>query len=188
MGLIQKFRQNATLLLDPRPSSLFDWLFIMQHYRAPTRLLDWSESPLFAMYFAINENPKEAGALWVLLPVELNGYSNIKPDFTFDIPSFEDPVLSLYNPESYENEKVTKLFPVAAISPRITSRMQAQLGVFTISHRDLSPIEDIGKKQHIWRYIIPSGSKQVIADELRLLGVNRFQLFPELQSIGDGLI
>ena len=34
-------------------SSTFDWLCLMQHYETPTRILDWSESILVALYFAV---------------------------------------------------------------------------------------------------------------------------------------
>src|SRR4051812_45507677 len=37
-GLINKFRQNANLLVEQPPKSDFDWLFVMQHYGVPTRL------------------------------------------------------------------------------------------------------------------------------------------------------
>src|SRR5688572_26588909 len=36
----------------PRADDLYGWLALMQHYRLPTRLLDWSESPLVAALFA----------------------------------------------------------------------------------------------------------------------------------------
>jgi FRG domain len=38
--------------------SAFDWLCLMQHYSMPTRLLDWSESILIALYFAVREVPR----------------------------------------------------------------------------------------------------------------------------------
>jgi len=58
----------------PASSDAFPWLFLMQHYRLPTRLLDWSESPLVGIYFA---NQGDAGAnsdaaLWALSPTGLN--------------------------------------------------------------------------------------------------------------------
>jgi len=58
----------------PSEDDLFAWLFLMQHYRLPTRLLDWSESPLVALYFAIEDEARDEadGALWALLPTRLN--------------------------------------------------------------------------------------------------------------------
>lgn len=39
-------------------------LMLMQHYGAPTRLLDWSFSPYIAAYFAVCENDKYDGFIW----------------------------------------------------------------------------------------------------------------------------
>ena len=41
IAMINQFRQNANLLVEQTPQSDFDWLFLMQHYGVPTRLLDW---------------------------------------------------------------------------------------------------------------------------------------------------
>lgn len=185
--LITKFKQNASLLIDRTPSNYFDWLFQMQHHGVPTRLLDWTESALTALYFAVEDasSIKKDGALWILLPTELNKNANIYSDEIFYIPSFEDIVLKNYNPEVFHQEKNTKLLPVAAIASRNNTRMQAQLGVFTISHRDKSAIEDIGNKKHIWKYKIPASKKKIIKNELALLGITKFQVFPELSSIGE---
>ncbi len=101
--------------------------------------------------------------------------------------SVEDNILQTYVPESLASEGISKLYPIAVILPRNNPRMQAQLGVFTISHRDTTPIEDIGEKKHIWKYKIPSGCKVEIQNELKILRFGKFQLFPELSSIGDSL-
>lgn len=185
--LITKFRQNASLLIPKAPSNYFDWLFQMQHHGVPTRLLDWTESALTALYFAVEDerNAKKDATLWILLPTELNKNANIYSDEIFYIPSFDDLVLKNYNPEVFHQEKNTKLLPVAAIASRNNSRMQAQLGVFTISHRDKTPIEEIGDKKHVWRYKIPQSKKKAIKSELALLGITKFQVFPELTSIGE---
>jgi hypothetical protein len=187
--IISRFKQNASLLINHPPSKYFDWLFQMQHYGVPTRLLDWTESALTALYFAVEEEShyKQDGALWILLPTELNKNANIYSDENFYIPSFDDEILKTHDPETFYRDKVTKLFPLAAIASRNNSRMQAQLGVFTISHRDNTPIEEIGDKQHIWKYVIPKGSKKTIKAELALLGLSKFQLFPELTSIGESI-
>lgn len=185
--LITKFKQNASLLISRTPLDYFDWLFQMQHHGVPTRLLDWTESALTALYFAVTdeENKNKDGAMWILLPTELNKNANIYSDENFYIPSFDDFVLENYDPKTFNQEKNTKLLPIAAIATRNNSRMQAQLGVFTISHRDKTPIESIGDKKHIWKYKIPKTKKAFIQKELRLLGISKFQVFPELSSIGE---
>lgn len=73
--LLKRFKQSAAMLLDRDPKDSFDWLFLMQHYGLPTRLLDWSESPLIALYFAVEDDKNhvdEDAAVWCLRPSELN--------------------------------------------------------------------------------------------------------------------
>lgn len=96
-----------------------------------------------------------------------------------------------YLPSTIARESKSKLFPMAAIAPRNSSRMQSQQGVFTISHRENILIEDVGAygspRDHIWKYIIPAATKENFRKELKLLGINKFQLFPELESLSDNL-
>ena len=187
--LISRFKQNATLLLQQHPKNAFEWLFLMQHHSLPTRLLDWTESPLVALYFAVTENETAEGALWILLPTVLNEKSNYRPDYPLEIPSFEDDDLKNYLPDTVASEHRSRLFPMAAIAPRNSPRMQSQQGVFTVSHRDDTPVEDAGAegatRDHVWRYLIPVAAKAVLRKELTVLGITRFQLFPELDSLAQ---
>jgi hypothetical protein len=57
------------LMETPHRNHTDEWLFLAQHVGLPTRLLDWTEGLLVAVYFALKEtNP----AVWMLDPVELN--------------------------------------------------------------------------------------------------------------------
>lgn len=188
--LLNRFRQNANLLLS-QSSALpndFGWMFLMQHYGVPTRLLDWSESPLVALYFALMDKNEVAatkdGALWILYPLELNAHSTSDEVY---IPSFEDDWLANYSVAQYSKGKDLGILPIAAIATRNNPRIQAQLGVFTISHRKRVPVEKIEGGQHCVKLIIPKAAKKRLTDELRTLGITKFQIFPELASIGESL-
>lgn len=181
INLIRQFRQSATLLLDPRPQKTEEWLFIMQHHGVPTRLLDWTESALMATYFVVEKELDNDGSLWVLLPMELNKQAGIE-----ELPAFEEhDILNNYLPEYINKPTATRYVPIAINATRNTPRMQSQLSVFTIHHKRNTPIEQLGDKQHVWRYIIPKDSKASIQEELTLLGIGKFQLFPELQTLGE---
>jgi hypothetical protein len=154
----------------------------MQHYGIPTRLLDWSEGPLVALYFAVTERPKSDGAIWCLLPAKLNKHANIEPAFAKDIPGFgTDGVLDNYLPSRVAGEKTSRLQPAAAIASRQFQRVYAQLGTFTITHQDQTAIESIAAN-HVGRFKIPKGSKPAMKKELAALRITQLTLFPELTS------
>lgn len=186
--LLNRFRQSAAMLADRRPATSFDWTFLMQHYGVPTRLLDWSESPLISMYFAVEnwqEKPDTDGALWCLWPTALNQNANIvdKVEGQY-IPSFDDDELQGYTVDSLRQNARLELFPVATIATRNNARIQAQMGTFTIHHNKKIAIEEVGDQSHVAKYTIPHAAKEVLAEELKLLGMTRFSLFPELASVG----
>lgn len=187
--LLNRFRQSAAMLADRRPTTSFYWTFLMQHYGVPTRLLDWSESPLISMYFAVEDWAKRAdtdAALWCLWPTVLNQNANIvdKVEGQY-IPSFEDVELQGYTVDSLRQNTRIELFPVATIATRNNARIQAQMGTFTIHHNKKIAIEDVGDGSHVVKYTIPHKARESLAADLRLLGMTRFSLFPELASVGE---
>ena len=57
----------------------FEVLVTMQHYLAPTRLLDWTENLLVALHFAVIETDDDDrdAALWILNARRLNYYTSV---------------------------------------------------------------------------------------------------------------
>lgn len=184
--LIKRFKQNALPHIPTHPQTEWDWLFLMQHYRLPTRLLDWSESPLAALYFAVADKSKKNAALWCLDPIALNSEANITFDHGGEIPAFGyDKVLDSYLPSSIASEHTTDLNPIAAIAQRNSPRIAAQLGTFTITHRTHTSVEDVGTSKHVWMYVISGNKKNKIRKELASLRYTKLTLFPELDSVAE---
>ena len=68
---LSEFQRGARNYLskDETPEHLIEWLALMQHHGAPTRLLDFSKSPFIAAYFAFEEcsiNPDRYIAIWAV--------------------------------------------------------------------------------------------------------------------------
>lgn len=57
----------------------FERLCMAQHYLVPTRILDWTENPLIALYFAVSEEKKRNdGKFFILNPLTLNDLNGWK--------------------------------------------------------------------------------------------------------------
>jgi hypothetical protein len=80
-ALLQMFRARAGGFHDtvPMREHTDQWLFLARHAGLPTRLLDWSESALIALYFALEESEP---VIWMLNPLDLNDLSYTNPDKT----------------------------------------------------------------------------------------------------------
>jgi hypothetical protein len=161
----------------PDQKSYSEWLTLMQHYGVPTRLLDWSESPLVALYFCVNENPTTDGAFFVLTPSYLNNQYGIDTIPLLFSESIKDIVLNAFN-QYLPIEKV-----LSVVSPQNSMRMLMQLSHFTLHGYDY-PIDLLGNNnKYLAKIIIPKEDKENIKKELSILGIRRSTIFPDLQNL-----
>ncbi len=76
-GLLRHFKRQAHQYLNdiPPDSDWLEWTALMQHYGAPTRLLDWTYSFYVACFFAIQgASPDTEAAVWAFNYREFDRY------------------------------------------------------------------------------------------------------------------
>lgn len=92
LGLFCRVRRQAHHYerdLTPTGERVVEWLSLMQHHGAPTRLQDWTYSFYVALYFAL-ESASGASAVWVMRrDLLLSGAaSQIQDPFAKDLVRF----------------------------------------------------------------------------------------------------
>lgn len=199
--IIEEFKRVAPSLYSkiPLEGNNLDWLVLMQHYGAPTRLLDWTESILIALYFAVKKSNESDGEMWVLYPLALNK----KSAGFYALPLRNNAFLQyLVSEMNYPENKKTKLteqlqldgipkYPLAFYPTLNFTRMVVQSSVFTIHPKpqEENRIEDILESdKFLFRYIIPAKHKKKILEDLNALNIKNHKLFPDLDHLAQDLI
>lgn len=172
------------------PAAYWHWLFQMQHYGVPTRLMDWSRDAFIGLYFAVAQGPDDVGkdaAVWVLNPVILNEafsfHSFVNPGY---IPNVDEPAVDFYFGPNAQMLDTTK--PAAVIGPMNNPRIVAQRGTFTVFPRvevvrPLNLFNDASN--YLLKICIAAENIDFIKRQLTGYGITKFALFPDLCNIAD---
>ncbi len=175
--LISEFKRAAPNYLNQNqiPAKLVEWMALMQHYGAPTRLVDFTKSPYIATFFAfenIFENYKYV-TVWAVESYKLKQLANEV--------YIDDDV-----PQLMKNNK----YLVYPIEPFIMNeRFEKQQGTFLITGNinqslatnfiEMGLLEDMGI---IKKINIPKIEKNSVIQDLNLMNINPVTLFPGLDG------
>lgn len=184
-----RFRQMAKVRYEkcPEPEDSSGWLFLMQHYRLPTRLLDWSESPLVALFFALDDssNAEKDAAIWGMAPTKLNlqqgGYESI-------LGADHTELRKLSRQAFVRNAREeTDSRTLAVQMSQLDLRHMVQQSVATIHGSSVSINELPEPESFLARVRIPAASKASFRQLLSLYGISRSNLFPDLDNLAQEL-
>lgn len=182
---IAEFRVHAHLYLPSRIVGRADdgagWWTLMQHYGAPTRLLDWTNSPYVAAYFAVENHWDLDGAVWLFNCFVLR--ERMDESWGKDGPRDSSDTWFM------DSGAPPKLICISR--DENTERMIAQQGCFTVCRQpgpDHSELIDavLGEQNHdhYLKIVIPANLKQDFLRRLRTMNIAANSLFPGIDGVG----
>jgi hypothetical protein len=158
--LFEEFKNRAiSLISDPRFDD-WDWLAYAQHIGVPTRLLDWSVSPLVALYFALES---DGDSDRVLYAVKYSRYIH---------------EVDHRNTSPFEIKQAGRF-----TAPLAFDRIRAQRGVFTIHPDPTKIFHPKGLKS----ILIPRSKVGDFRRRLFKYGIDHWHIYPDAQGLGQQL-
>jgi hypothetical protein len=192
----EEFIKRAPILCETLPGGSerrgeWEWYFIMQHFGMATRLLDWTEGALIALYFAVRHNAEDNdAAVWVLDPYELNkrviGKEWIIPPSATGVKKDKwTRKVQRWLPTRFANIRLP-LKAVAVDPTHVVRRISSQHSCFTIHGRDKLGLDRLrGQKNgFLVKIVILSSGVPNIKKHLRTCGINEATIFPDMDGLG----
>jgi hypothetical protein len=192
--LLRNFRKYAYRDATAR-DSLWNWLALAQHHGLPTRLLDWTYSPLVALHFATEDTDRyeEDGVIWCVdfvkthqfLPNKLQERLREEGSNVFTVEMLDQVARSL----AEFGELAKEAFVVFVEPPSLDDRIVNQFAVFAVMSNAVASMDEwLEKRPELCRRIVlPASLKWEVRDKLDQANVTERVLFPGLDGLSRWL-
>ena len=162
--------EKRTSFLQPGsyPLNRAKCVFLMRHHGLPTKIMDWSRSPLVALYFAVQdmEYTKRDGCIWQLKKSSIDDSLNLETLLKCD-----DTKEGIKDSE--------KIIPIH--SPYTNQRMVNQQSQFVL-HQSYEDLGNTDNKK-LKKIVIPKETKPFLRTMLQTFGIDRSFVFPDIDNI-----
>jgi hypothetical protein len=192
VGLEEHILRNFARYSRPHlqhASDEWELLVAAQHHGVPTRLLDWSYSPLVAAHFAtIGELSTDRG-IWRL------DWKRVHRRFEFpELALLIDDLHRLVGRDGaftpwklIDQGQTAKPFACMIEPPTLDARISAQAGTFTLCSDTARPFDEFlaehDLEDALMKFVIPQSTSALVRDQLDLVGVDERRLFPDLDGV-----
>lgn len=204
-NILSDFISEACRYIKDVPrSDIPSWLEIAQHFGVPTRLLDFTQNPLVALYFACIDKKDVDGSIWIINEPTYNKILFQKNFLTLSSDSeqmvtkivLDEIVNAFYSPYNIPDRI---LFPWIYKPNYREERMNMQSSIFMIWGANRGTLTSFVQDKHymtaddnvineadgILCYIrIPADCKENILYQLNLCGINQKFVYPGLDGVG----
>jgi hypothetical protein len=201
--ILRNFIRYSRPHLPTAPINEWEVLVAAQHHGVPTRLLDWTYSPLVAAHFATTDaHVGRDRAVWRLdwqevhRAFKLPTLALLIEELARTFGSADRPFTpwTLFDGASTADAGVRaglRDFACMIEPPSLDARIIAQAAVFTLC-TDTSRPFDAFLEAHdlapaLTKYVIPESEAARFRDQLDLVGIDERRVFPDLDGVAEGL-
>lgn len=196
--ILRNFAKYASIDDPNLDGSVWRRLIVGQHHGLPTRLLDWTYSPLVAFHFATSgeslaEMETDDCAVWAidieeinsLLPPSYQDMLRSRSAYLFTVDMMNELVGSL---EEYD-EDMREDSMVLLEPPSIDQRIISQYSYFSVIPTKMLDVEGFLERRtnSTVKYVIDRSLKWRVRDMLDQMNINERVAFPGLDGLASWL-
>lgn len=197
-AILRNFTKYALIEEPQLTESIWRQLIIGQHHGLPTRLLDWTYSPLIGLHFATSGEDlscmdQHDSILWKidieeinsLLPSEYKNVLSLEKAYLFTV----DMLINLVNDLNKYDDDMGGNSLVLLEPPSIDQRIINQYSYFSIIPRKVQNIEEFfnDNTTNTVKYIIDRKLRWQIRDMLDQMNINERVVYPGLDGVSAWL-